>query len=41
MEQLNALDAGFLMAEASDRNVSLAMGVIAINDGSAADHGEA
>ena len=40
MEQLNALDAGFLMAEDSDRNVSLAIGGIAIIDGSAPDYGE-
>ena len=40
MEQLNALDAGFLMAEDSDRNVSLAIGGIAIVDGSAPDHDE-
>ncbi|HWF71483.1 MAG TPA: wax ester/triacylglycerol synthase family O-acyltransferase [Mycobacterium sp.] len=38
MEQLNALDAGFLMAEDSDRNVSLAIGGVAIIDGSAPDH---
>jgi diacylglycerol O-acyltransferase / wax synthase len=35
MEQLNTLDAGFLMAEDSDRNVSLAIGGIAIIDGAA------
>lgn len=40
MEQLNALDAGFLMAEDSDRNVSLAIGGIAIVDGSAPDYEE-
>ncbi|HXY66660.1 MAG TPA: wax ester/triacylglycerol synthase family O-acyltransferase [Mycobacterium sp.] len=40
MEQLNTLDAGFLMAEDSDRNVSLAIGAIAIIDGSAPDHDE-
>ena len=40
MEQLNALDAGFLMAEDSDRNVSLAIGGIAIIDGSAPDHSQ-
>ncbi len=40
MEQLNALDAGFLMAEDSDRNVSLAIGGIAIVDGSVPDHDE-
>ncbi|BBX48344.1 diacyglycerol O-acyltransferase [Mycobacterium cookii] len=34
MEQLNTLDAGFLMAEDSDRNVSLAIGGIAIIEGS-------
>jgi diacylglycerol O-acyltransferase / wax synthase len=37
VEQLNTLDAGFLMAEDSDRNVSLAIGGIAIIDGSAPD----
>jgi diacylglycerol O-acyltransferase / wax synthase len=40
MEQLNALDAGFLMAEDSDRNVSLAIGGIAIVDGAVPDHDE-
>jgi diacylglycerol O-acyltransferase len=40
VEQLNTLDAGFLMAEDSDRNVSLAIGGIAIIDGSAPDHSE-
>jgi diacylglycerol O-acyltransferase len=40
MEQLNTLDAGFLMAEDSDRNVSLAIGGIAIIDGSAPNYGE-
>jgi hypothetical protein len=40
MEQLITLDAGFLMAEDSDRNVSLAIGGIAIIDGSAPNHGE-
>jgi WS/DGAT/MGAT family acyltransferase len=35
MEQLNTLDAGFLMAEDSDRNVSLAIGGIAVIEGSA------
>ena len=35
MELLNTLDAGFLMAEDSDRNVSLAIGGIAIIDGAA------
>jgi diacylglycerol O-acyltransferase / wax synthase len=34
VEQLNTLDAGFLMAEDSDRNVSLAIGGIAIVEGS-------
>jgi diacylglycerol O-acyltransferase len=38
VEQLNALDAGFLMAEDSDRNVSLAIGGVAIIDGSAPDY---
>ncbi len=38
MEQLNTLDAGFLMAEDSDRNVSLAIGGIAIMDGSAPNY---
>jgi diacylglycerol O-acyltransferase / wax synthase len=33
VEQLNTLDAGFLMAEDSDRNVSLAIGGIAVIDG--------
>jgi diacylglycerol O-acyltransferase / wax synthase len=40
LEQLNALDAGFLMAEDSDRNVSLAIGGIAIVDGSAPNYGQ-
>jgi diacylglycerol O-acyltransferase len=40
VEQLNALDAGFLMAEDSDRNVSLAIGGVAIIDGSVPDYGE-
>jgi diacylglycerol O-acyltransferase / wax synthase len=40
VEQLNALDAGFLMAEDSDRNVSLAIGGIAIIDGSAPNFGQ-
>jgi diacylglycerol O-acyltransferase / wax synthase len=40
VERLNALDAGFLMAEDSDRNVSLAIGGVAIIDGSAPDYGE-
>jgi diacylglycerol O-acyltransferase len=35
VEQLNTLDAGFLMAEDSNRNVSLAIGGIAIIDGAA------
>ncbi|MCW2562413.1 MAG: triacylglycerol synthase, partial [Mycobacterium sp.] len=38
MEQLNTLDAGFLMAEDSDRNVSLAIGGIAIIEGSTPDY---
>jgi diacylglycerol O-acyltransferase / wax synthase len=40
VEQLNTLDAGFLMAEDSDRNVSLAIGGIAIIDGPAPDFEE-
>src|SRR6202007_2957193 len=40
VEQLNTLDAGFLMAEDSDRNVSLAIGAVAIIDGSAPDFEE-
>jgi diacylglycerol O-acyltransferase / wax synthase len=40
MEQLNTLDAGFLMAEDTDRNVSLAIGGIAIIDGSAPNYGQ-
>ena len=40
MEQLNTLDAGFLMAEDSDRNVSLAIGGIAIIDGSVPNYGD-
>jgi diacylglycerol O-acyltransferase / wax synthase len=40
VEQLNTLDAGFLMAEDSDRNVSLAIGGIAIIDGSAPNYGD-
>jgi WS/DGAT/MGAT family acyltransferase len=40
VEQLNTLDAGFLMAEDSDRNVSLAIGGIAIIDGSVPDYEE-
>jgi diacylglycerol O-acyltransferase / wax synthase len=39
-EQLNRLDAGFLMAEDADRNVSLAIGGIAIIDGSAPSYGK-
>jgi WS/DGAT/MGAT family acyltransferase len=35
LEQLKTLDAGFLLAEDSDRNVSLAIGGIAIVEGSA------
>jgi diacylglycerol O-acyltransferase / wax synthase len=38
MEQLKTLDAGFLMAEDSDRNVSLAIGGIAIVEGSVPNH---
>jgi diacylglycerol O-acyltransferase / wax synthase len=38
VEQLNTLDAGFLMAEDSDRNVSLAIGGIAIVEGSVPNH---
>ncbi|WP_026356743.1 wax ester/triacylglycerol synthase domain-containing protein [Mycobacterium sp. 141] len=33
MEQLTALDAGFLEAEDSDRHVSLAIGAVAVLDG--------
>jgi diacylglycerol O-acyltransferase len=40
VDQLNTLDAGFLMAEDSDRHVSLAIGGIAIIDGAAPDFGE-
>lgn len=40
MEQLNTLDAGFLMAEDSDRNVSLAIGGIAIVEGSVPNHNQ-
>ncbi|OBK32537.1 diacylglycerol O-acyltransferase [Mycobacterium sp. 1245111.1] len=40
MEQLNTLDAGFLMAEDSDRNVSLAIGAIAVIDGRAPKYDE-
>jgi diacylglycerol O-acyltransferase / wax synthase len=39
-EQLNTLDAGFLMAEDSDRNVSLAIGGIAVIDGSVPNYGQ-
>ncbi len=38
MEQLTTLDAGFLMAEDSDRHVSLAIGGIAIIEGAAPDY---
>ncbi|MGC2797591.1 MAG: wax ester/triacylglycerol synthase domain-containing protein, partial [Mycobacterium sp.] len=38
MEQLNTLDASFLMVEDSDRNVSLAIGGIAIMDGPVPDY---
>src|SRR5271155_113440 len=37
VEQLNTLDAGFLMAEDSDRNVSLAIGGVAIIEGAVPD----
>jgi diacylglycerol O-acyltransferase len=40
VEQLNTLDASFLMAEDSDRNVSLAIGGIAIIEGPAPDYGQ-
>ncbi|HVQ98222.1 MAG TPA: wax ester/triacylglycerol synthase family O-acyltransferase [Mycobacterium sp.] len=40
MEQLNTLDAGFLMAEDSDRHVSLAIGGIAIIEGAAPDYAQ-
>jgi diacylglycerol O-acyltransferase / wax synthase len=40
VEQLTTLDAGFLMAEDSDRNVSLAIGGIAIVDGRLPNHEE-
>lgn len=40
MDQLKTLDAGFLMAEDSDRHVSLAIGGIAIMDGTAPDFDE-
>jgi diacylglycerol O-acyltransferase len=39
-EQLNTLDAGFLMAEDSDPKVSLAIGGIAIIDGAAPSYGQ-
>jgi diacylglycerol O-acyltransferase len=38
VEQLNTLDAGFLMAEDSDRNVSLAIGGIGVIDGAAPNY---
>jgi diacylglycerol O-acyltransferase / wax synthase len=38
VQQLNTLDASFLMAEDSDRNVSLAIGGIAIIDGSVPEY---
>lgn len=38
MEQLTTLDASFLKAEDSDRHVSLAIGGVAVIDGSAPDH---
>ncbi len=40
MDQLKTLDAGFLMAEDSDRHVSLAIGGIAILDGAAPNFSE-
>jgi diacylglycerol O-acyltransferase len=40
VEQLNTLDAGFLMAEDSDRNVSLAIGGIAIIEGPTPNYDE-
>jgi diacylglycerol O-acyltransferase / wax synthase len=40
VEQLNTLDAGFLIAEDSDRNVSLAIGGIAIIEGAVPDYDE-
>lgn len=40
MEQLNTLDASFLMAEDSDRNVSLAIGAIAVIDGASPNYEE-
>lgn len=39
MNQLNTLDAGFLMAEDTDRHVSLAIGGLAVIDGPAPNHG--
>lgn len=39
MDQLTTLDAGFLKAEDSDRHVSLAIGGVAIIDGSPPDYG--
>ncbi|KAA8967367.1 wax ester/triacylglycerol synthase family O-acyltransferase [Mycobacterium sp.] len=38
MDQLTVLDAGFLMAEDSDRHVSLAIGAVAIINGAAPDY---
>lgn len=38
MEQLTTLDAGFLIAEDSDRHVSLAIGAVAVVDGSPPDY---
>ncbi len=40
MDQLNTLDAGFLMAEDSDRHVSLAIGGIAVIEGAAPNYGQ-
>jgi WS/DGAT/MGAT family acyltransferase len=40
VEQLNTLDASFLMAEDSDRNVSLAIGAIAVIDGASPNYEE-
>jgi diacylglycerol O-acyltransferase len=40
VEQLNTLDAGFLMVEDSDRNVSLAIGGIAIIEGAVPEYDE-
>ena len=39
VNQLNTLDAGFLMAEDADRHVSLAIGGLAVIDGPAPNHG--